>query len=57
MERVWRDVKADVAWRQFTDFDAQQHEVGALLCAYEATTLQSLTGYASLVEAINALCL
>ena len=35
--------------------DAQQHEVGAWLWAYEATVLQSLTGYAYLVEAINAL--
>ena len=55
IERVWRDVKDDVAWRQFPDIDAQQHEVGALLCAYEATALQSLTGYAYLMEAINAL--
>jgi transposase len=26
--RVWRDVKDDVAWRQFTDVDAQQPEGG-----------------------------
>jgi DDE superfamily endonuclease len=49
IERVWRDVKDDVAWRQFTDLDAQQHAVGTLLCAFDATALQSLTGYASLV--------
>ena len=30
IERVWRDVKDDVAWRQFTDLDVQQNEVGAL---------------------------
>jgi transposase len=57
IERVWRDVKDDVAWHQFPDIDAQQHEVGDLLCAYHATALQSLTGYAYLVEAINALAL
>ena len=57
IERVWRDVKDDVAWRQFPALDVQQNEVGDLLCAYEATALQSLTGYADLVEAINALCL
>ena len=57
IERVWRDVKDDVAWRQFPALDVQQNEVGDLLCAYEATALQSLTGYAYLVEAINALCL
>jgi transposase len=55
IERVWRDVKDDIAWHQFTDLDAQQHEVAALLCAYKATDLQSLTGYAYLIEAINAL--
>jgi transposase len=57
IERVWRDVKDDLAWRQFTDLDAQQREVGDLLWAYDATALQALTGYAYLVEAINALCL
>lgn len=56
IERVWRDVKDDVAWRQCPNFAAQQHEVGDLFCADETTTLQSLTGYAYLVEAINALC-
>jgi transposase len=56
IERVWRDVKDDIAWRQFPDLDAQQREVGDLFCAYEASALQSLTGYTYLVEAINALC-
>jgi hypothetical protein len=31
--------------------------VGDLLRAFDATTLQSLTGYAYLLEAMNALCL
>ena len=57
IERVWRDVKDDVAWHQFTDLNAQQTEVGHLLCAYDATALQALTGYAYVVEAINALSL
>jgi transposase len=57
IERVWRDVKDDVAWRQFADLNAQQTEVGHLLCAYDATALQALTGYAYVVEAINALSL
>jgi transposase len=55
MERVWRDLKDDLAWQQFPDLDAQQDYVGALLQAYDAPTLRSLTGYAYLVEAINAL--
>jgi hypothetical protein len=35
--------------------DVQQDEVGQLLRAYDTSTLQSLTGYAHLVEAISAL--
>jgi transposase len=55
IERVWRDLKDDVAWQQFLNVDAQQDEVGQLLRAYDAPTLQALTGYTYLVEAVNAL--
>jgi len=54
-ERVWRDLKDHLAWQQFTDLEAQQDAVSDLLGTYNAPTLQALTGYASLVEAINAL--
>jgi transposase len=56
IERVWRDLKDDLAWLQFVDLPTQQAYVADLLAAYDAPTLQSLTGYAYLVEAINALC-
>jgi DDE superfamily endonuclease len=56
IERVWRDLKDDMAWLQFANLEAQQDFVADLLRTYEALTLQSLTGYAYLVEAINALC-
>lgn len=56
IERLWRDLKDDLAWQQFMHLDAQQNYVGDLLRAYDAPTLQSLTGYAYLVDAINALC-
>jgi transposase len=55
IERVWRDLKDDVAWQQFLNVDAQQDAVSQLLQAYDAPTLQSLTGYTYLVEAVNAL--
>ena len=55
IERVWRDLKDDLAWQQFTNVDAQQDYVGQLLRAYDASTLQSLTSYSYVVEAINAL--
>jgi transposase len=56
IERVWRDLKDDVAWLQFADLNAQQDSLGHLLQAYEAATLQSLAGYPYLVEAIHARC-
>jgi transposase len=56
IERVWRDLKDELAWQQFSDLTAQLDYVGALLQAYDAPTLQSLTGYPYLVEAIHALC-
>ena len=55
MERVWRDLKDALAWLQFTDLETQPVHVGGLLQAYAASALQALTGYAYLLEAINAL--
>jgi hypothetical protein len=46
IERVWRDLKDDLAWQQFTDVAAHQDSVANLLRAYEPPTLQALTGYA-----------
>jgi putative transposase len=53
--RVWRDLKDDVAWLQFTDLETQQAYLGDLIRAYEASTLQTLPGYPYLMEAIYAL--
>jgi DDE superfamily endonuclease len=36
IERVWRDLKDELAWLQCTDLDAQQASMGALLQAYDA---------------------
>ena len=55
MARFWRDLQDDLAWLQCTERDAQQVYVGALLQAYEASTLQTLTGDPYVVEAIHAL--
>ncbi len=55
IERLWRDLKDHLAWLQFTDLADQQDFVGALLRAYTPVTIQSLTGYAYFVEAVNAL--
>jgi len=55
IERVWRDVKDDLAWQQFINLGAQQNSLSTLLQAYAAETLQSLTSYPYLVEATYAL--
>ena len=55
IERVWRDLKDALAWLHFPHLDAQQDYRATLLGAYEAATLQALTGYTYLVEAIHAL--
>jgi hypothetical protein len=54
-ERVWRDLKDALAWLQFLTLDAQQDYLATLLRAYEAATLQTLTSYTYLVEAIHGL--
>jgi hypothetical protein len=56
IERVWRDLKDAMAWRQCTHLEAQQDHIATLLGASQAATLQALTGYPSLVEAMHALC-
>jgi len=55
IERVWRDLKDALAWLHFAHLDGQQDYVATLLRAYEAATLQALTSYTYLVEAIHAL--
>jgi transposase len=55
IERVWRDLKDALAWLQFPNLDVQQDYVAMLLRGYEAITLQALTGYSYLVDAIHAL--
>jgi hypothetical protein len=54
-ERLWRDLKDDLAWLPFPNLDAQQLYVGDVLQAYEASALHALTGDTYVVEAINAL--
>lgn len=55
LERVGRDLKDALAWRQLPTLDAQQDSTAHLLRGYAATTRQALTGYAYLIEAIHAL--
>jgi hypothetical protein len=56
IERVWRDLKDALAWLPFPSLDVQQDYIAHLLAGYEAATLQALTRYTYLLEAIHALC-
>jgi hypothetical protein len=56
IERVWRDLKDALAWLQFPTLEVQQDYIAHLLRGYEAATLQALTGYTYLIEAIHTLC-
>ena len=55
IERVWRNLKDQLAWQHVADVEAQQEYVADLLCAYDVTTLQALTAYPYFVDAVNAL--
>ncbi len=55
IERLWRDLKDELAWQHFRDLAIEREAVAELLRAYDSQTLQSLTGYAYLVRSIHAL--
>lgn len=52
-ERVWQDLKEQLAWLTFADLDTLEQEIVDRVNAYEAATLSSLTSYPYLVQAIH----
>jgi hypothetical protein len=52
LERVWRDLKDDVAWPPFAAIEAQQDRLRPLLRADAADPLHSLTGDPDLGQAM-----
>ena len=52
-ERVWQDLKEQLAWMTFADLDALEQELVERLNAYDADTLSALTSYPYLVQAIH----
>ena len=56
IERVWRDLKDDLAWECFADLAALQARMVELVQAYDAATLQSLTAYPYVMDGIYAIC-
>ncbi len=53
-ERVWEAMKQDLAWECVDTLAGLQNRIVALVQAYDADTLQSLTAYPYLIKAINA---
>jgi hypothetical protein len=56
-ERVWRDLKDQLAWKIVPDLDTLWHAGEDLLQAYDTSTRTSLTSDPDLVETIHALSL
>ena len=55
-ERVWQDLKGQLAWITFDELAALEQEVIERLSAYDGATIQSLTSYPYLVDAIHVVC-
>ena len=53
-ERVWLQIKDDLAWRCFDDLLALQDALVPIIEALDANTLRSLIAYPYIVEAIDA---
>ncbi len=54
-ERVWEDLKTDLAWECYPSLVALQDHIVRLVEAYDAPTLRSLTAYPYFMAAVNAL--
>ncbi len=54
-ERVWEDLKADLAWARYAALQPLQDHIVRLVEAYDAPTLQALTAYPYFIHAVNAL--
>lgn len=52
-ERVWQDLKEQLAWLTFADLEALEQEIVERLNAYDADTLSALTSYPYLAQAIR----
>lgn len=55
IERLWRDLKDQIAWQLFDDGQSQRERVADLLREYGNPSVQSLCGYKYIQDAIYAL--
>jgi DDE superfamily endonuclease len=55
IERLWQDVKAQLAWVLTAALDELEDHVGHVIIQYSKAALQTLTSYPYFVQAVNAL--
>jgi transposase len=56
IERLWQDVKAQLAWVVPSQIEALECQLETILRTYTKAAIQSLTSYPYFVQAVNALC-
>jgi transposase len=55
IERLWRDMKDQLAWVLPTKIEELEHDVDAIIQHYTQSTIRSLTSYPYFIQATNAL--
>jgi DDE superfamily endonuclease len=56
IERLWQDVKAQLAWVLVAALDEWEHRVETIIAQYANAAIRSLTAYPYFVHAVNAIC-
>ena len=56
IERLWRDVKDQLAWVLTAAIDELEHRVEMIITHYAKAAIRSLTSYPYFVNAVNAVC-
>jgi transposase len=56
IERLWQDVKAQLAWVLVVALAELEHRVETIIAQYSKAAIRSLTAYPYFVHAVNAIC-
>jgi transposase len=56
IERLWPDVKQQLAWVLASAIDELEHHVERIINHYSTAAIRSLTSYPYFVQAVHALC-
>jgi transposase len=56
IERLWQDMKAQLAWVLAAAIEELEHRMAMILTQYSKATIRSLASYPHFVRAVNAVC-